>query len=61
MTKFDWPALMRLGLGQLRLTPDQFWALTPAELSLMAGLDGQGVMNRAGLSALMAKYPDNEE
>jgi len=61
MKKFDWPALMRLGLGQLRLTPDQFWALTPAELALMAGLDGQQVMNRAGLSELMKKYPDNEE
>ena len=61
MTKFDWPALMRLGLGHLKLTPDQFWALTPAELALMAGLDGQQVMNRAGLSAMMAKYPDNEK
>ena len=40
MKRFDWPALMRLGLGQLRLAPDQFWALTPAELTLMAGLDG---------------------
>ena len=61
MAKFDWPALMRLGLGQLRLTPDQFWALTPTELALIAGLDGQQVMNRAGLSELMANYPDKED
>ena len=27
--RFDWPALMRLGLNGLRLTPDRFWALTP--------------------------------
>ena len=61
MTRFDWPALMRLGLGQLRLTPNQFWALTPAELALMSGLDGQAAMDRAGLSELMAKYPDKKE
>lgn len=60
MKRFDWPALMRLGLGQLRLTPDQFWALTPAELALMAGLDGAQIMDRTGLAALMAIYPDKE-
>ncbi|MCF6273697.1 MAG: phage tail assembly chaperone [Rhodobacteraceae bacterium] len=61
MKRFDWPALMRLGLGQLRLTPAQFWALTPAELALMAGLDGARAMDRSGLAELMAKYPDKEE
>ena len=39
MTALDWPALMRLGLRQLRLHPRDFWALTPAELLLMAGLE----------------------
>lgn len=61
MKKFDWAALMRLGMGQLRLTPDQFWQLTPAELALMAGLNGSAVLSRAGLSELMAKYPDLKE
>jgi len=37
----DWPGLMRLGLGKLGLRPDQFWALTPIELAVMAGLEGQ--------------------
>ena len=32
MTGLDWPGLMRAGLGQLRLTPDAFWRLTPIEL-----------------------------
>jgi len=58
MKRFDWPALMRLGLGHLRLAPDQFWALTPAELALIAGLDGARVMDRSGLAGLMAMYPD---
>jgi len=61
MKRFDWPALMRLGLGQLRLSPDQFWRLTPAELALMAGLNGQRIMDRSGLAELMAKYPDMEK
>ncbi len=33
----DWPALMRLGLHELRLTPEAFWQLTPWELRMMAG------------------------
>lgn len=57
---FDWAGLMRLGLRGLRLSPDQFWNLTPAELALMAGLDPQAVptMARARLAELSALYPD---
>ncbi len=59
MSGFDWPALMRLGLTGLRLTPDAFWRLSPAELRLMLGQDGAGpVMDRAGLCALMTAFPD---
>lgn len=61
MKQFDWPALMQLGLGQLRLLPDQFWALTPAELAHMAGLSNARALDRAGLTELMAIYPDKEE
>jgi len=58
---FDWPALMRAGMQGLRLTPDQFWRLTPAELRLMLGQGaGQAPMGRAGLDALQAAYPDKE-
>lgn len=59
---FDWPALVRAGMLGLRLTPDQFWRLTPAELRLMLGHGGaQAPMNRAGLEALQAAYPDKEQ
>jgi len=59
-TGFDWPALMRAGLHWLRLKPDEFWALTPAELQLMLGSgSGTAPMLRDGLAALMAAYPDN--
>ena len=60
MTGFDWPALMRLGLRGLGLKPGEFWALTPAELMLMLGLEGGGTapMGRARLMELAAAFPD---
>ena len=55
----DWPALMRAGMQGLRLTPEAFWALTPAELQVMLGDPGQGApMLSEGLEALMAAWPD---
>ena len=52
---------MRAGVVGLRLHPDQFWRLTPAELRLMLGQGGADApMNRAGLDALQAAYPDKE-
>ena len=57
--EFDWPALMRLGLRRLHLSPEVFWALTPAELICIAGLKpGGGAMARGDLSALLRRYPD---
>lgn len=58
-TGFDWPVLLRAGLHRLALTPDAFWALTPAELQMMLGSDaGNAPMLSDGLAALMAAYPD---
>ncbi|CAM3076022.1 rcc01693 family protein [Paracoccus nototheniae] len=59
-TGLDWPGLMRAGLQDLRLHPDQFWALTPAELGLMLGLSGALAprMTRDRLASLAARYPD---
>ena len=56
---FDWPGLMRAGMLGLRLRPVEFWALTPAELLLMLGLDGaRPPMARARLEEVAAAYPD---
>ena len=60
----DWSGLMRLGLGALRLSPDVFWAMSPAELRL--ALEGAGFLNpdtrmpmdRKSLASLMSAYPD---
>ncbi len=55
----DWRGLMHAGLNQLRLTPRDFWALTPAELQMMLGAQG-GVapMVRGQLDALLRDFPD---
>ena len=57
--RFDWPALMRLGLNGLQLTPDRFWALTPAELMVMLGKDGAvAPLGRQRLEELARAFPD---
>ncbi|QQA41236.1 rcc01693 family protein [Pelagovum pacificum] len=60
MSRFDWPALMRAGIGGRGLTPAEFWALTPAELLLMLGQRGKtdAPMARARLEELARAYPD---
>ena len=55
----DWRGLMQAGLFELRLRPDQFWALTPAELQIMRGLSGgTAPMGRAQFDALLRDFPD---
>lgn len=52
---------MGAGFGLLRLAPDAFWRMTPRELAAaLSALLPQpvGVIDRAGLSALMARFPD---
>lgn len=55
----DWPGLMRVGMRGLGLRPAEFWALTPAELALLLGVEGAArAMTRDKLSELAARYPD---
>lgn len=62
MSGIAWSDLMRFGLGDLRLPPEVFWSLTPVELMLMAGTDTTApVLDRAGLDALMAAFPDTRD
>ena len=62
MTGFEWPKLMRAGLRDLGLKPDEFWALSPAELALMLGVGSVAPpLSRAGLAALQAAYPDQNK
>lgn len=55
----DWPGLMRAGIRGLGLKPAEFWALTPAELALMLGVEaGPAMMTRNRLAELAARFPD---
>lgn len=57
--KLDWPGLMRAGLRGLGLRPEEFWALTPAELSLMLGREAvRPPLTRSRLSELEQRWPD---
>lgn len=63
MTRFPWDRAMELGLGQLRLAPDQFWSMTLRELS--AAAKGAGVassvsvLSRARFETLVKNFPDS--
>ena len=62
MTGLDWAGLLRAGLGQLRLTPEQFWRLSPAELRIMLGAEAAAApMTRSRLDELAAAYPDTSK
>jgi uncharacterized phage protein (TIGR02216 family) len=59
MPLMDWPGLLRVGLCDLRLTPDVFWRLTPIELKIMLGAEAASPpLTRARLDAMAARFPD---
>ncbi len=61
MARLDWPGLLRAGLQGLRLTPAEFWRLSPIELKLMLGAEGrEAALTCAGLEALAAAFPDQK-
>lgn len=52
---------MAFGFGRLRLSSEAFWRLTPRELAVAIGRETGPVrapLDRAGLAALMARFPD---
>ncbi len=61
MTAFPWDAAMRFGLGVLRLSSRDFWAMTPRELAsawgAIVGESGQP-MGRSTLEQMMERFPD---
>ncbi|AXQ93236.1 phage tail assembly chaperone [Cereibacter azotoformans] len=58
MAGLDWAGLLRVGLEGLRLSPDAFWRLTPAELRIMLGASAVSPLSRARLDELLRAYPD---
>ncbi|MEZ5913097.1 MAG: phage tail assembly chaperone [Paracoccaceae bacterium] len=59
MSAIDWPGLLRAGLNGLRLTPGEFWRLSPVELMIMLGADAATPpLTRARLDELARAFPD---
>jgi len=59
--KTDWGAMMRTGLGRMRMAPETFWSMTPREFAAaVEGAEGRQAapMGRGRLLELMAAYPD---
>jgi uncharacterized phage protein (TIGR02216 family) len=62
MSAMDWAGLLRVGLHGLRLTPDQFWCLTPVELRTMLGAENATApLTRTRLAELSRAFPDKKK
>ena len=64
-TLLPWSQLMAFGLGRLRLTPNDFWAMTLREMdAAVEGYTGSSkivsIPSRVAVNHLMTRYPDNE-
>lgn len=60
MTPFPWKEAIGFGLGVLRLSPDEFWRMTPRELAYaIEAVRGRGApLNRDAFTEMMKRYPD---
>lgn len=59
----DYQNMMKFALSELHMKPEEFWALTPYEFSIMSGL-GVGedrAMTRNKLELLMQSFPDEKK
>lgn len=53
---------MAFGFGTLRLSSRDFWRMTPRELAAACGrapTSSGAALDRAGLTALMTRFPDS--
>jgi uncharacterized phage protein (TIGR02216 family) len=58
---FPWREAIGFGLGVLRLSPRDFWTMTPRELACaIEALHGRGgaPLDRIAFDELMTRYPD---
>lgn len=62
MTPFPWSDAIGFGLGVLKLSPQQFWQMTPRELAYAIKAvrgDAPAPIDRGAFDALLLKYPDH--
>ena len=58
---FPWARMMRVGLGQLHLSPAEFWRSTPREIAAAIGPAPPLPMLRQKLFSLMEQFPDEQQ
>lgn len=60
MTPFPWAQAIGFGLGVLRLSPRDFWRMTPRELAyaIEAVTGRREPLDRDGFAELMKRFPD---
>lgn len=59
--EFPWDAAMAFGFAVMRLSPAEFWSMTPRELAAAMRAFGHGVHappGRAEMDEMMAAFPD---
>ena len=58
--EFPWDSVMAAAFGLLRLSPGDFWSMTPREMErAMSVLGGRaGAPGREDLAELMKRFPD---
>ncbi len=55
---FPWRRLMQLGLGVLRLPPEQFWRATLREIAATLANETREPMPRRAFDELSERFPD---
>jgi uncharacterized phage protein (TIGR02216 family) len=59
--RFPWDTVMAFGFGVLRLSPRDFWAMTPREMAAAMrafGIERRAPMTGGDLDKLMRRFPD---
>ncbi|WP_193175905.1 rcc01693 family protein [Oricola nitratireducens] len=59
--RFPWQAAMAFGFAVMRLSPQEFWAMTPRELAAAMRAFGHGVHappERGSFEEMMGRFPD---
>ncbi|MFZ2101984.1 MAG: rcc01693 family protein [Oricola sp.] len=62
--KFPWEAAMAFGFRAMRLTPAEFWAMTPRELAAAMRAFGHGMHappGREEMEAMIKSFPDGKD
>jgi len=60
-SEFPWDSVMAAAFGLLRLSPDDFWSMTPREMERAMSVLGGDVRSapaRRDLAELMQQFPD---